>query len=156
MRWLRGAFGLLVALVVLFEEWGWEPLRAAMARLGRLPPVAWVERGIARLPPYAALLLLALPGLTIVPVKVVAVWFIARGHALAGLMTVVVAKLAGTAVLARLFELTQPALMRIGWFARLYARWLAWKNALLARVRASTVWRAAARWLSALRHSPRP
>jgi hypothetical protein len=47
-------------------------------------------------------------------------------------------------VLARLFALTRPALMRIAWFARGFARWTAWKTELLTRVRASAVWRAAA------------
>jgi hypothetical protein len=137
-------FGALVALVILFEEWGWEPLQAALARLGRLPPLAWLERRIARLPSYAALAILAVPALAILPIKLAAVWVITRGHAVAGLVIIVLAKLVGTAVLARLFALTRPALMRIDWFARGYARWTAWKNELLAWVRASAIWRAAA------------
>ncbi len=147
MRFIRAFFGVIVALLILFEEWGWEPLQAMLARVGRLPPFAWVEHRIARLGSYAALALLAVPALTILPVKIVAVWLITRGHALLGLATIVVAKVVGTAVLARFFTLTQPALMRIEWFARLYRRWVAWKNELLAWVRASAVWRAAARWL---------
>jgi hypothetical protein len=144
MRFLRNVFGALVALVILFEEWGWEPLQAALARLGRLPPLAWLERRIARLPSYAALALLAVPALAILPIKLAAVWVITRGHALAGLLIIVAAKLVGTAVLARLFALTRPALMKIAWFARGYAYWTAWKNELLAWVRASALWRAAA------------
>jgi hypothetical protein len=144
MRFVRAVFSAIVALVILFEEWGWEPLQAALARLGRLPPLAWLERQIARLPSYAALALLALPALAILPVKLAALWVISRGHALAGLVIIVLAKVVGTAVLARLFALTRPALMRIDWFARGYARWTAWKNDLLAWVRASAFWRAAA------------
>jgi hypothetical protein len=144
MRFVRAFFGAIVALVILFEEWGWEPLQAALARLGRLPPLAWLERRIARLPSYAALAILAVPALAILPIKLAAVWVITRGHALAGLIIIIVAKLAGTAVLARLFALTRPALMRIAWFARAYARWTAWKHDLLAWVRASALWRVAA------------
>jgi hypothetical protein len=144
MRFVRAVFSAIVALVILFEEWGWEPLQAALARLGRLPPLAWLERRIARLPSYAALALLAVPALAILPIKLAAVWVITRGHALAGLLIIIVAKLAGTAVLARLFALTRPALMRIAWFASGYARWTAWKHDLLAWVRASALWRAAA------------
>ncbi|MES2717162.1 MAG: hypothetical protein V4795_15430 [Pseudomonadota bacterium] len=33
---LRRAAGALLALLILFEEWGWEPLQRALARLGRL------------------------------------------------------------------------------------------------------------------------
>ena len=72
---------------------------------------------------------------------VAALWLIGRGHALLGLALIVAAKLAGTALLARLFQLTQPALMRLAWFAALYTRWTAWKEALFARVRASWAWR---------------
>jgi hypothetical protein len=144
MRLIRAVFGAIVALVILFEEWGWETLQAALARLGRWPPLAWLEQRIARLPSYAALALLAVPALAILPIKLAAVWIITRGHALTGLLVIVVAKLVGTAVLARLFALTRPALMRIAWFARGFARWTAWKTELLTRVRASAVWRAAA------------
>lgn len=45
------------------------------------------------------------------------------------------AKLVGTSVVARLFALTQPALMTLPWFARLYARWSAWKTSLLEHTR---------------------
>ena len=57
IAWLRGALAGLLALLILFEEWGWEPLRAALASLGRWPPVAALERRIAALPPYGALAL---------------------------------------------------------------------------------------------------
>jgi hypothetical protein len=41
----------------------------------------------------------------------------------------------------RLFLLTQPALMQIGWFSWAYDTIMPWKDALVERVRASTVWR---------------
>lgn len=40
-----------------------------------------------------------------------------------GLGHVLAAKLVGTALAARLFQLTHPALMQLHWFARLYAPW---------------------------------
>jgi hypothetical protein len=46
-----------------------------------------------------------------------------------------------TALIARLFVLTQPALMQIGWFAWSYDTAMPWKEALTARVRASWAWR---------------
>lgn len=144
MRFIRAFFGAVVALVILFEEWGWEPLQAALGWVARLPPLAWLERRIARLPSYAALAVLALPALAILPIKLAAVWLITMGHALAGLLIIIAAKLAGTAVLARLFALTRPALMRLDWFAHWYARWTAWKEELLAWVRNSAAWRAVA------------
>ena len=41
--------------------------------------------------------------------------------------------------------LTQPALMQLGWFARWYPRWKAWKEGVLAEIRQSAVWRAGQR-----------
>jgi hypothetical protein len=151
MRWLRHTFGVLVALVILFEEWGWEPLQAALGRLARWPPLAWVERQLQRLPPYAALAVFAVPGLALLPIKLGALALITRGHALGGVLLIVAAKLIGTAIVARLFALLQPALMRLGWFARGYARWTVWKEHWMGRVRASAAWQAAARMLRRVR-----
>ena len=35
MRWIRRLLALPVALLLLFEEWGWEPLQRAIAWLAR-------------------------------------------------------------------------------------------------------------------------
>ena len=131
----------LLALLILFEEWGWEPLHRVLTWLGRLSTMRRVEAAITRLPPRAALAVLLLPTLGLVPVKLLALWLITQGAALTGLAVIVVAKVIGTAVLAWLFALTQPALMRMPWFAAGYRRWYAWKEALLAWVRASWAWR---------------
>ena len=134
-----------LALVLLFEEWGWAPLARVFAALGRLPWLAQLERRIARLSPWAALLAFGLPVLALIPVKLLAIYFFASGHTALGLGSVVAAKLAGTALAARLFQLTEPALMQIKWFARLYTPWKSWKNRMLMQFRQSAPWRAAAR-----------
>ncbi len=133
----------LLALLVVFEEWGWEPLARLMAQLARLPLWARLEDAIRRLPPYAALLVFFVPMLTLIPLKLLAWYWISQGHALLGLLVVVGAKLLGTAVAARLFQLTHPTLMRLGWFSRIYGRWKTWKDAKLAQLRQSLVWRVA-------------
>jgi hypothetical protein len=138
---LKRAFGVLVALLLLFEEWGWEPLQRWMARLAQLPGLRQLEALITRLPPWAALIVLLLPSLLLVPAKIAALWLITQGHGTLGVVSIVVAKVAGTAVVARLFALTQPTLVRLPWFAALYARWVTWKNGVMARVRASWAWR---------------
>jgi hypothetical protein len=142
-RGLRRLGGGLLALLILFEEWGWDPLQRALARLARLPLLRQAESVIARLPPYAALVVFLVPALLLLPVKLLALGLIAQGQRVLGLAVIVAAKLVGTAVVARLFTLTRPALMRLRWFARVYGRWVAWKAALLAQVRASWVWRQA-------------
>jgi hypothetical protein len=133
----------VLALLILFEEWGWEPLRRAFALLARLPVIRQFEALLRRLPPRWAIVVLVLPSLFIVPIKLVAVWLMAEGHVALGVGVIVAAKVIGTALLAWLFQLIQPALMQLSWFARIYARWTGWKAELLAWVRASAVWRAA-------------
>jgi len=139
-----------LALLILFEEWGWEPLQRALAWIGRWPGFRWIEARVRALPPYAALALFLVPTLTLLPIKLLALWLIGQGHKLLGLAVILAAKLVGTAIVARLFTLTQPALMQLAWFARWHTRWTVWKDALLAGVRASWPWRASrvlkARW----------
>ncbi|MBC7601377.1 MAG: hypothetical protein H7255_01785 [Ramlibacter sp.] len=134
-----------VALILIFEEWGWEQLSALVARIARLPVFAWLERKIQSLPPWGALAIFFVPALALLPVKLLALFLIGRSHPMLGLVVLIAAKLAGTALLARLFTLTQPALMKLAWFARLYPRWKNWKDSLIVRVKASPVWLAAGR-----------
>jgi hypothetical protein len=141
IRLLKNLFSGLLALLILFEEWGWEPLQRALAWVGRLPGLRWLEARIRALPPYAALALFLLPTAMLLPVKLLALWLIGQGKVWAGTLVILGAKLVGTAIVARLFALTQPALMQLAWFARLFTRWVRWKEALLAQVRASWPWR---------------
>lgn len=138
---LMMALQILAALVVLFEEWGWKPLSDALAWLARFRIIAKLEGLIARLPPYAALLVFALPTAILFPVKLAAMWLLAQGKVATATATFIVAKIASTALVARLFMLTRPALMQIAWFARAYTWFMPWKDRLFAQIRASWVWR---------------
>ena len=145
----------VVALVLLFEEWCWD----AGARLGanivrRLSRWAWVavlDARIRTLPPYGALCLFALPGLLLLPVKLLALVAIAHGHAVSGIATIVVAKVGGAAVVARLYTLTLPTLLGIPWFARGYAWFMVIKTRSLALLRTSRAARLSARLSRAAR-----
>jgi hypothetical protein len=148
---LKFALRWLLALLILFEEWGWEPLARLLGVLGRLPFFAWLERHIAKLPPYAALAVFFVPALALLPVKLVALWLIGSGRPGLGLLVIVIAKVVGTAMVARLFMLTRDSLMRLAWFARWHARWSIFKESLIAMVRASAPWRAARMLKASLR-----
>lgn len=158
-RLLRGLFnisiGPVLALVLIFEEWGWEPLQRLIGRLARLPLWARMEALIASLPPYGALLVFLVPTVLLFPVKLLALYWIGKGHTLLGLCVVLAAKMLGTAAVARLFALTHPALMRLRWFANLYGRWKPWKDALIAHMKATAGWRAVQAWVHRLRASLR-
>ena len=138
---VRLALQSVLALIIVFEEWGWRPLAAGLAQLARLTPIAWLEAQVQRLPPYAALLVFATPSLLLLPLKLLALYLIASGQEVAAAALFVAAKVVGTAIVARLFQLTQPQLMQIGWFARGYGIVMPWKEALTAWVRESWAWR---------------
>ena len=131
----------LLVPLLLFEEWGWEPLAALMARLARLPFWARLENHLRQLPPWGALLAFFVPVMLLLPVKVLALFLFSRGHAATALTVLVLAKLVGTAIVARIFQLVERPLMRIPWFARWYPRWKAWKDRVLTIVRQSRPWR---------------
>lgn len=140
-RILKALLFSAVALFLLFEEWGWEPLAAVFAALGRLPVWRQLERLVVRLPPWAALLAFGVPVLALIPIKLLAVYLLGQGHLATGVGLILLAKLGGTALAARLFQLTQPALMQIQWFAKIYVPWKIWKDHKLRQVRSSLPWR---------------
>ena len=140
-RLLRALAAALLVPILLFEEWGWEPLAALVRRLARLPWWARAEDWLRKLPPWGALLAFLLPVLVLLPVKVLALFLFGRGHAASGVTVLIVAKLIGTAFVARIFQLVEGALMRIPLFARWYPRWKAWKDRMLTVVRESRPWR---------------
>lgn len=109
---------------------------AFMGWLGRLPPVHWAETQISKLPRYAALIAFLIPVAVMLPFKLAAFWLIANGHGMYGLWVFIVAKIIGTAFLARIFSLTKPALLTIGWFKRAYLFITGWKERIYAYVRA--------------------
>lgn len=142
-RFLAAPFVFLAAVIILLEDWLWDDLARFAAAIGRLPVFRQVEAFIIGLPPYAALAFFAVPSALLIPVKLIALYFVAHGHAIAGLLTVVAAKVAGTALAARLFTLTRPTLLRIGWFAWLYEKFIAFKAKIYAAIKATGVYRAA-------------
>jgi hypothetical protein len=137
---LRRFFTWVLALVILFEEWGWEPLQRLLRHLVALLRLQKLEAWLQTLPPFAALVALALPSLMLLPAKLAAFALIARGQIFWGGVVFVAAKLIGTAVIARVFSIVQPNLMQLHWFASIYSAWKRWKDALLAHIRATPAW----------------
>ena len=109
-----------VAIALLFEEWLWEKLSGLMARIGKLPVFRQLESGIKRLSPYPALACLAVPWFLLLPAKISALWLLSHDHALAGIGTILLAKLGGTALVARIFSLTRNQALSIVWFNGIY------------------------------------
>jgi len=139
-RLLTPPLMLLAALIMFTEEVLWEFLKRLMADIGRLPLVRTLEAKIATLPPYGAAAVFMVPGILLLPVKISALWLIANGHAMLGACVIVTAKLAGTALVARIFTLTRPQLMTLNWFAWTYNTIMRWRAVLYGWVIASGAW----------------
>jgi hypothetical protein len=128
------------AIILLFEEWLWEAGKRVMAILARLPLLRALERMIAQLPPYAALFAFMLPAALLLPVKLLALYAIAHGHATFGVLVIIAAKLVGTALVARLYGLTRQALLSLAWFARWHDAFIGFKDRTIAHLRATEAW----------------
>lgn len=152
-RVLRAPVLALVALVLAFEEWGWRPLVAWAARVAAWPPLAALEQRLRAVPPRLALAAFALPALLLFPVKLLALWAIHRGHAVLGVLVIVLAKLLGTALLGRIFVVTEAQLLQIAWFARALGWWRGLKQRLRAALVRQPAWRAAQAWLQGVRRA---
>jgi len=139
------------ALLLLLEEWCWRLGLRLGGWVARLPGLNWLEERVRALPPYVALCAFLLPGILLFPVKLLALVAIAKGHAASGILTIVVAKLGGAAVVARLYALTLPTLLAVGWFARCHGWFMGWKTRCIAYLRASSAFRHAVRQLRDIR-----
>ncbi len=144
-RLLTPPLVVLAVALVLFEEHLWLWLVRLGEWAGGKPLIRVVEARIAALPPAAALAMLLLPAGLILPIKLVAVWLMARGDVLTGLAVLVAAKVGGTALVARIYMLCEPALATIPWFVRLRARLLRAKDWAHRRLESWPAWRLARR-----------
>jgi hypothetical protein len=147
MRWLRkliaAPFVALATIIILLEDWLWDDLQRIAAAIGRLPIFKQIEMLIVSLPPYACLLTFAAPSLLLIPVKLAALYLIAHNQATLGFMTVVGAKFVGTALVARIYQLTEKKLLLIGWFARLHERLVAFKTRIYSTIKATRIYQRA-------------
>lgn len=119
-RFFSSLFWIFAALVVLIEEWLWEPLRRLMLQLARLPVLRTLSAAIGRLPARWAAVVFVIPVIALLPFKMGGLWLIAHGRLTLGLSVFIAAKIVGTALFAWLFALTKPALLSLPWFAAAY------------------------------------
>ncbi|MBS1171036.1 MAG: rane protein [Burkholderiaceae bacterium] len=140
-RFLIAVLVYAAATLLLLEDWLWDVTAHVLDRLGAVRLFQLLGMRIAALPPYAALSTFALPFLSLFPLKLAALYAIAHGHAAWGFALIIGAKLAGTALSAKLYQLTRPALMKLEWLARLLTAFIAFKNRLIARLESTEAWR---------------
>lgn len=146
---------MLAALWIFFEEWIWNSLTAATAWLARRLPLRRLETRLRGLGPYAAMTVFLVPWLLLLPAKVLVVWLLGTGRFKSAVLVYVVAKVVGMTLIVRLFALTRPALMQVGWFRRLHAWFMRWRDRLHAYVRSLRAWQAVKAMLARVRSSVR-
>lgn len=134
---IAAPFILFAAIFVLLEDWLWDDLQRLAAAIGRLPVFRQLESLIVGLPPYGALAMFAGPSLLLFPIKLAALWFIAQGQPTFGVLMVIAAKVVGTALIARIYKLTEAKLLLIGWFAWLHMRFVAFKARVYSAIKAT-------------------
>ncbi|MET0983103.1 MAG: hypothetical protein ABWY02_13450 [Telluria sp.] len=145
----------LTALVLLAEEWMWRVGNWFASTLATWPPLRALEDGVRRLPPYWALLVFALPGVVLMPVKLLALLAMAKGHVLWGGSIFVFAKAGGAAIVARIYVLTLPSLLALAWFARWHNRFMILKDQFISRLLASPAFNLVRRSVSSVRRAVR-
>ena len=139
-RALELAFIPVAAAIVFFEDVLLHYLGVAMAALAKWPPVARLERWLAGLPPWAALLAFVAPSTLVLPVKLAAVWFALQGRFGLATASVVVGKMLATALVARLYQILRPTLVTMPWFLASETWLFAWRDKLYGFVRALPAW----------------
>lgn len=141
-RWLR-PFWVVLALLFLLEAWLWDHLEPIVARLVNLVPWGklklWLARLLEDMPPWAALMVFAVPFIVLFPLKIVEFWLLAHGQWVAGIVVLVFAKLLGVGVTAFIFDVTRDKLLQMAWFVSVYnyVMWLrGWAHGITEPVRA--------------------
>jgi len=106
-----------------------------------------VRRAIERLPPYPALLVLAVPLAIVEPLKLTALVVAGGGHFVIGTVVMICAYAVSLFITRRLFVIVRPKLMRLPWFAALWRRFVALRSRVLARLRGQRGDRRKGLWL---------
>ena len=135
---------LFAALLMLLEETLIVWLQRLMAAIAALPWIAALEARAARLPPYPAMILFLLPGIVLLPVKLGALWLVAHGQLVLGAVIIIVGKVVGTAIAARIYKVLRPTLTTLAWFVRAETWIFGWRDRLYAAVKAMPAWQTAA------------
>ncbi|QSA96491.1 hypothetical protein [Methylococcus sp. EFPC2] len=133
----------LLAVVLIFEEWLWELLTSLGRQLARLLHLARFERWLSQVSPNVAVVAFAVPLGIVTPINLAAIWLLAHGLILQGVLVEILAKLLGTLLVARVFALTKTQLLSFSWFALIYNTLVAWLSWAHERISETAVYRLA-------------
>ena len=147
----------LAAAIVFIEDVLLHYLGVAMAAFAKWPPVARLEAWLARLPTKAALIAFVAPSALVLPIKLAAVGFALHGKFALATASILIGKMLATALVARLYKILRPTLVKMPWFLAAETWVFKWRDRLYAFVQSLPVWQKAKalvlrvrQWLSGL------
>jgi hypothetical protein len=141
------------AIWLFFEDWVWDNIVALMHIVGRLKIINRFERFLARQNQYLLLTLFTLPFLMVIPAKVYGLYLIADGKVIRGITIFLIAEVLITALVTRLFIISNNKLLQIKAFAAFYYWFKDKKEWLYSEVRKLPAWQATRERIIRLRHS---
>jgi hypothetical protein len=94
----------------------------------------WIEG----LSPYQSLALLVVPMCLIEPSKLVAIAVAGEGHWITGTLAVTAAYAGSLLFVERLFIIVKPKLLKLRWFAKIWARIIVCRYSLMSSFRSRT------------------
>jgi hypothetical protein len=110
----------IFAIAVIFEEWLWDVLTAVGQWLSAVFHLAKFDAWLLAASPTKALFAFFIPVTLVTPFNLLALFLLAHGAILQGILLEIMVKLIGTLLIARVFRLTKTALLTFGWIAWLY------------------------------------
>ncbi len=113
--------------------------------VARLRLVLRLQDAVAVLPPYAILVLVAVPMLIAEPAKLYALWLLSRGLFWPGIGTITAAYILSLVIAERIYHAGRAKLRTIAWFARLMDWLTSIRDRILAFFRASWIFAYAAK-----------
>lgn len=129
MRRVLRPLWIVLALLFLLEAWLWDHLEPIVARAVNFIPWGKLKEKLARaienLPPWATLIVFVIPFIILLPLKLLAAYFLATSNWLGAAVILTLAKLLGLGVTAFVFDVTRDKLLQMAWFRRMYD-WFMW------------------------------
>ena len=115
-------------------------IRPLLRWVAKLRFVVSLQDIVATLPPYAILVLLAVPLGFAEPAKIYALILMGGGHFVTGLVTIAMAYLVSLVIVERIYHAGQEKLKTIAWFATLMDWLTGNRDRFLAWARATRIW----------------
>ncbi len=141
---LKRILWVALAAAILGVSWLWDVLRRPIEwAIDRLPLQrikAAFARALDRLPPYPTLIAFLIPVLAVEPLKLVALWLLAKRHIVFGVLLYGGCEVLRLSLVSFFFSVSRDKLLSIPWFHRLYdlvMRAHDWAHAQVAPLRAA-------------------